>query len=120
MRLGKPVEHLQAALKALGTSRSAPLLSYLALARQLSYAGYLSFDVLVWTQNAKITQFSPQTAKRNVDTSYRFWASGLIFGLLAGLVKMRDIKTREQKNARRRASSEKEVERQAEIKKIAA
>lgn len=47
MRLGKPMEHLQAALKA--TFSSGPLLETLTtVARQIGYFGYLSYDAIVW------------------------------------------------------------------------
>jgi len=49
MRLFKPLEHLQAALKAIQSSGT-PLEQWTAIGRQLSYAGYLSFDALVWVR----------------------------------------------------------------------
>jgi len=49
MRLFKPLEHLQAALKAIHSSGT-PLEQWTVIGRQLSYAGYLSFDALVWVR----------------------------------------------------------------------
>lgn len=46
MRIGKPLEHLQAAVKALDISD--PVLKITAFGRQLGYAGYLFNDMLVW------------------------------------------------------------------------
>jgi len=46
MRIGKPLEHAQAAVKALDVSD--PVLKFTALGRQLGYAGYLFNDMLVW------------------------------------------------------------------------
>lgn len=46
MRIGKPVEHLQAAVKSLDVSD--PVLKLTALGRQLGYATYLFNDMLVW------------------------------------------------------------------------
>ena len=50
MRLFKPLEHLQAALRAsqLPSLRAYPIDQYTTIARQLSYAGYLSLDAVVW------------------------------------------------------------------------
>lgn len=46
MRLGKPMEHLQAAVKAMAVAD--PILKITAIARQLGYALYLANDHLVW------------------------------------------------------------------------
>ena len=46
MRLGKPMEHLQAAVKAMAVAD--PVLKITAIARQLGYALYLANDHLVW------------------------------------------------------------------------
>lgn len=47
MRLGKPLEHLQAALKATQISTSAGE-QITTIGRQLAYAGYLTYDSLIW------------------------------------------------------------------------
>lgn len=47
MRLGKPVEHLQAALRA--TFSSGPIQETITtIARQIGYFGYLSTDAVIW------------------------------------------------------------------------
>jgi peroxin-11B len=47
MRLGKPMEHLQSALKA--TQLKAPAVEQLTtIGRQIGYAGYLTYDALAW------------------------------------------------------------------------
>jgi peroxin-11B len=47
MRLGKPLEHLQAALRA--TAGSGPLGEQITtIGRQLAYAGYLTYDSIIW------------------------------------------------------------------------
>lgn len=51
MRLGKPMEHLQAAVKAQGVAD--PILKITAIIRQLGYAVYLFNDHLVWVSNIK-------------------------------------------------------------------
>ena len=49
MRLGKPIEHLQAALRA--TFAHGPASETITtVARQVAYFGYLSYDVLVWVR----------------------------------------------------------------------
>lgn len=46
MRIGKPLEHAQSAIKALDIAD--PFLKYTAVGRQLGYAGYLLNDSLIW------------------------------------------------------------------------
>ena len=46
MRIGKPLEHAQSAIKALDIAD--PFLKYTAVGRQLGYAGYLLNDTLIW------------------------------------------------------------------------
>lgn len=46
MRIGKPLDHLQAAVKSLDVQD--PFLKLTAVGRQLGYAGYLTHDMLVW------------------------------------------------------------------------
>jgi peroxin-11B len=47
MRLGKPLEHLQAALRA--TANDGPIGEQItAIGRQLAYAGYLAYDSIIW------------------------------------------------------------------------
>lgn len=49
MRLGKPLEHLQAALRA--TLTAGPIEETLTtIARQLGYFGYLTYDAVVWVR----------------------------------------------------------------------
>ena len=47
MRLGKPMEHLQAALRATFAAGPAQE-SITTIARQLGYFGYLTYDAIVW------------------------------------------------------------------------
>jgi len=47
MRLGKPAEHLQAALRA-AQSTSEITEQLTTIGRQLAYFGYLTYDAIVW------------------------------------------------------------------------
>ena len=91
MRLGKPLEHLQAALKA---SQSTALSRqsgerFTTIARQLSYAGYLTFDAIVWANSVKFINLLPSKAEQTLKVSLRFWFTGILFGLGNGLLKVR-------------------------------
>ncbi|CCA67857.1 related to peroxin-11 [Serendipita indica DSM 11827] len=89
MRLGKPLEHLQAALKA----AQSPSLSLhtaerlTSVGRQLCYAGYLTFDGLVWANTIKFVNFVPEKADRVLKISLRFWLVGILFGQANSLLK---------------------------------
>jgi peroxin-11B len=61
MRLGKPMEHLQSALKA--TQLQTPTVEQLmTIGRQLGYAGYLTYDALAWVS------LIPHEAQTSVDS----------------------------------------------------
>ncbi|KAG7450385.1 peroxisomal biogenesis factor 11 [Guyanagaster necrorhizus] len=87
LRLGKPMEHLQAALRAVLSSSSAPE-QITTIARQIAYFGYLSLDALVWANSIKFVQFKSETAQKIQRLSNRFWFTGIVFGLLNGIIKM--------------------------------
>jgi len=104
MRLGKPMEHLQAALKA--TLSKGPVgEAVTTIARQLCYFGYLSFDAIVWVsrhqlllftipisvpqaQTIKLINLSPDGAKKVAKTAFRFWFAGISFSLVHGILKV--------------------------------
>ncbi|EDR15649.1 uncharacterized protein LACBIDRAFT_187325 [Laccaria bicolor S238N-H82] len=86
LRLGKPVEHLQAALRA--TFAPGPASETITtVARQVAYFGYLSYDVLVWANSIKFINLNPETAKRIAKTSFRLWFAGIVFSLINGVLK---------------------------------
>ncbi|PBL00992.1 peroxisomal biogenesis factor 11 [Armillaria gallica] len=87
LRLGKPMENLQAALRAVLSSSSAPE-QITTIARQIAYFGYLSLDSLVWANSIKFAQFKSETAQKIQRLSNRFWFTGIVFGLLNGIIKM--------------------------------
>lgn len=62
MRLGKPLEHLQAALKA-AQLISNPAEQIATVGRQLGYAGYLIYDTVVWVRFGNICTITRNLAK---------------------------------------------------------
>ncbi|KAG6842558.1 hypothetical protein C0991_000084 [Blastosporella zonata] len=86
LRLGKPLEHLQAALRASFASGPAAE-QILTIGRQLAYFGYLSYDALVWATAIKFLTLRPDTAKRIAKTSSQFWLAGILFSLVNGILK---------------------------------
>jgi len=93
MRLFKPLEHLQATLKAIQSSGTT-LERWTTIGRQLSYAGYLSFDALVWAQQIKFLTPTPQRAQKYLEVSLRFWLAGIILSLINGLAKANRLANR--------------------------
>ncbi|KAG6832453.1 hypothetical protein H0H92_001499 [Tricholoma furcatifolium] len=100
LRLGKPIEHLQAALRA--TLASGPAgEQILTIARQLAYFGYLSYDALVWANAIKFVSLSSETATRVAKISNRLWLAGILFSLVNGALKsMRLANERKKLNAK--------------------
>jgi peroxin-11B len=105
LRLGKPLEHLQAALRA--AQSTGDLKEQLTtIARQLGYFGYLAYDAVVWvcaktlTHNQyminvlpqvnaiKFISLKPETSQKVQKISNRFWLAGILFSLTHGILKV--------------------------------
>ncbi|EGO00503.1 hypothetical protein SERLA73DRAFT_181134 [Serpula lacrymans var. lacrymans S7.3] len=86
MRLGKPMEHLQAALRAI---KPTPEMSeqLTTVGRQLAYFGYLTYDAVIWANSAKFINLKPATSARATRVSNRFWLAGILFSIAHGLLK---------------------------------
>ncbi|KAJ7597199.1 peroxisomal biogenesis factor 11 [Mycena floridula] len=86
LRLGKPIEHLQAALRA--TMEYSPFPEQITtVARQIAYFFYLSTDAFVWAHAIRFYTLKPETAQRIAKISNRFWLAGILFSLINGTVK---------------------------------
>lgn len=105
LRLGKPLEHLQAALRA--TFSAGPVEETITtIARQIGYFGYLSYDAIVWVRNLfagcifeteansrqansiKFITLDPATAKKVTKRAFQFWLAGIAFSLVHGVLKV--------------------------------
>ncbi|KAI3622802.1 peroxisomal biogenesis factor [Moniliophthora roreri] len=86
MRLGKPMEHLQAALRAC-LSQSSPAEQITTIGRQLGYFGYLTLDAVVWANTIKFMSLSSDTAAKVTKYSNRFWLAGILFSIVNGAIK---------------------------------
>ncbi|KAF9183622.1 Peroxisomal membrane protein PMP27 [Haplosporangium sp. Z 767] len=117
MRFGKPVEHLEQAAKA--TSVKDEFLRFCAVGKQLSYAGYLTFDALIFLDGAGAYKF--KNIKRYTELANKFWLAGIAFSLIAGLYKTRHIAIRREtavRGLRRQGESEK-ADARADLKLLA-
>jgi len=86
MRLGKPMEHLQAALRAVNSSAAAAE-QISTIGRQLGYFGYLTYDAFVWANAVKFFNLSPSTATKVNKYANRFWLTGILCSIVHGLLK---------------------------------
>ncbi|TFL06595.1 peroxisomal biogenesis factor 11 [Pterulicium gracile] len=105
LRLGKPVEHLQAALRA-STAPGPALEQVTAAGRQLAYFLYLSYDAFVWANSVKLYTLTPDTAEKVAKRSNRFWLAGIILSIVNSFIKASRIR-REVKAGRHLTTSEK-------------
>ncbi|OQE29268.1 hypothetical protein PENFLA_c004G00198 [Penicillium flavigenum] len=111
MRIGKFLEHLKAAAVAFDNKSPVdPVLRYLAIGRQLGYAGYLTLDAVTVIDVIGIRKLS--SAKRLQDSAYRSWAAGLIFSTVAGIYTLVRLQEKE------KTIDRKEGEGVVEAKKI--
>jgi peroxin-11B len=100
LRLFKPFEHLQLAMNSAHVSNGHKFEKWTAVARQLSYAGYITFDGIVWANGVRFLTLDPVHTVRANLISQRFWLAGIILSIANGIVKIN-----------RHASSMKELRR---------
>jgi predicted AlkP superfamily phosphohydrolase/phosphomutase len=111
MRIGKFLEHLKAASVALDNkSLVDPVLRYLAVGRQLGYAGYLTLDTVSVVDAIGFRKL--ESAKRLQESAYRAWGAGLLCSALAGLYTLFRLQEKE------KSVDRKEGEGVVEAKKI--
>lgn len=111
MRIGKNVEHFKAAALAADQRGGDPVLKYLAVGRQLGYAGYLTCDAMTYLDAAGIRP-SP-AAKRLSREAYKFWFTGLLCSAISGTYAQYQL------NSRNSLISKADVEGVVEKKQIA-
>ncbi|KAK5815264.1 peroxisomal biogenesis factor 11 [Linnemannia elongata] len=92
MRFGKPVEHLEAAVIATGVKDE--FLRFCVIGKQLAYAGYLSYDALIFLDGAGAYKFT--NIKRYTELANKFWLAGIVFSFISGLYKTRQVQIRRQ------------------------
>ena len=90
LRLAKPVEHLQAALRA--TQTTGPLGEQLTnVVRQVAYFLYHTYDAVVWANAIKFITLSPERARRVNKTANKFWLSGITLSIINAAFKAQRI-----------------------------
>ncbi|BCR92645.1 PEX11 family protein [Aspergillus chevalieri] len=111
IRIGKFLEHLKAA--AIAADNKAPIdpvLRYLAIGRQLGYAGYLTLDTIGVVDTMGIKKLS--YAKNLQENAYRCWMVGLIFSAVSSVYSLWRLQEKE------KTVDRKEGEGVVEAKKI--
>ncbi|KAI0318478.1 peroxisomal biogenesis factor 11 [Amylostereum chailletii] len=86
LRLGKPLEHLQAALRAAQTTGDLKE-QVTTIGRQLGYFGYLTYDAIVWANSVRFLTLKPETAQKVNKTASRFWFAGIVFSIAHAVFK---------------------------------
>ncbi|KAF9240896.1 peroxisomal biogenesis factor [Melanogaster broomeanus] len=120
MRLGKPVEHLQAALHAAqSTGELGEQLT--TIGRQLAYFGYLTYDAIVWANTVKVINLKPSTSQKVAKISNRFWVSGIMLSITHALLKAGRLAQEAKKLRASESWGEKDLGDQAqrEVKQLA-
>jgi hypothetical protein len=111
LRIGKFIEHLKAASIALDNkSPIDPVLRYLAIGRQLGYAGYLTLDTITVIDVIGVRKLA--SAKRLQESAYKAWAAGLLCSAVAGVYTLYGLQQKE------KTVDRKEGEGVVEAKKI--
>ncbi|KAA1468166.1 peroxisomal biogenesis factor 11 [Dentipellis sp. KUC8613] len=86
MRVGRPIENLQTALRAAQTSgRLGEQLT--TIARNIGYFGYLSYDSVSWANTVRFITLKPETAAKVNKTAARLWLAGILFSIAHGVIK---------------------------------
>ncbi|KAF1993838.1 PEX11-domain-containing protein [Amniculicola lignicola CBS 123094] len=111
MRVGKFVEHFKAAAVASDAKGMDPVLRWMAVGRQLGYAGYMVFDNATVLDATGIHKLS--SSKRLLREAYRAWFTGISCSIASSLYSLYVL------NQRSGQVSEKDGEGVVERKKIA-
>jgi peroxin-11B len=86
MRLGKPLELLQAALRAAqNTDHFGEQIT--TIGRQLAYAAFLTYDSILWASGVKFINLSKESKEKVGKIANRFWLTGILLNLAYGLLK---------------------------------
>ncbi|KAI0307775.1 peroxisomal biogenesis factor 11 [Multifurca ochricompacta] len=99
LRLGKPLEHLQAALRAAQTTGYVKE-QLATIARQLAYFGYLTYDTVVWANTIRFITLKSETSQKVQKIANRFWLAGILFSITHAVFKAGRL-TKETRKARR-------------------
>lgn len=92
LRLAKPVEHLQAVLRA--TQTHGPLGEQLTtVGRQIAYFLYLTYDTIVWANAIKFINLSPAKAQKVNKSANRYWLFGITLSIINAAFKAQRITT---------------------------
>jgi len=104
LRLGKPLEHLQAALRAAQTTGDLKE-QLTTIARQLGYFGYLAYDAVAWANTVRFITLKPETSQKVQKIANRFWLAGILFSITHAVFKAgrltketRELRSLEEKN----------------------
>jgi len=113
LRLGKPLEHLQVALKTAEILTPNMFEQLTTIGRQVGYAGYLTYDAFIWANTVRLIILPPERAAKYNKLASRFWLAGILFSICHAILKTTRL-TNESKQLRGRNWAEKSVGLQAD------
>lgn len=121
MRIGKPFEHLQAALKAT-KEMSDPVVGVCAAGRQISYAIYLFNDMLIWADKIKFITLDKIDLALVNKRAAQFWMAGISLNVISGLYKHQQVqsKLRKLKRSNKSFGEQEKEEKKYQIQSISA
>ncbi|MBW0481194.1 hypothetical protein O181_020909 [Austropuccinia psidii MF-1] len=93
MRIGKPLEHLQAALKATKEFYD-PVLAICTIGRQLAYASYLFNDMVIWAEKIKFITVEKANLANVNKRAAQFWMVGILLNIASGVYKHQQVQTK--------------------------
>ncbi|KAH8915937.1 peroxisomal biogenesis factor 11 [Atractiella rhizophila] len=86
LRIGKPLEHLQASLRAL--SIQDPVLKLTTTGRQICYCLFLYHDMYLYLHTSKIYPLLPATYQKHFQRSAKLWFYGIFLSILNSTYKL--------------------------------
>ncbi|KAF2463103.1 peroxisomal biogenesis factor 11 [Lindgomyces ingoldianus] len=94
MRVGKFIEHFKAAAVASDAKSMDPVLRYLAVGRQLGYAGYMLLDNATVLDATSIHKFASSRSQLLLTQAYRAWFAGITCSILSSLYSLYKLNSR--------------------------
>lgn len=95
MRIGRQIELLLGAYKTSKSGVKDDVVRMTTMVKQLSFAGWLTFDTISWCQAiGLIVPESDEAKQLTSDRANKLWLAGLTVSILGGMHKLQTVQTR--------------------------
>ncbi|KAF8216091.1 peroxisomal biogenesis factor [Mycena galopus ATCC 62051] len=120
LRLGKPAEHLQYALRAalIPTSGHNPAEKITGIARQVGYVVFLSVDNVLWAKALNLITIRQETYSKLAKLALKSWLAAIIFSIANAGIKTARL-AREKRLLKVKKHDEKDLDRETKLRAIA-